>query len=67
MTERPIGSIFVDLKHGRLQVVESDDCEGCVYNDEVKLLCKKDAGCAGRCTKHARKDKKYVKFISLKK
>lgn len=64
---RPIGSLFIDPKYGVLEVVESDeyDCEECVYNQSLHI-CTKGNKNAGPCTSSARKDGKYVKFISTK-
>lgn len=66
MTERPIGSIFTDPKYGLLEVVESDDCEGCVYSLESLHICSKRIKIAGPCISSKRKDGKYVKFIHKK-
>lgn len=67
MTERPIGSTFIDPKYGRLLVVEgSDSCEGCVYAD----MKHREVNCfppfTGYCHERFRSDKKNVVFKRMK-
>ena len=66
---RPIGAKFMDPQFGLIEVIESDDCEGCVYNtdvyntDEISYLCLPNSIIAGSCAGYGRTDKKNVKFI----
>lgn len=59
---RHVGSTFLDHEYGLVVVVESDNCEGCVYDKGV-WICAKDKEIAGSCTGPGRNDGKCVKFI----
>lgn len=63
MTERQIGSIFIDPQFGPLVVIEGDGCEGCVYNKDKDKSCLPDSIIAGKCDSIRRMDKTGVKFI----
>lgn len=64
MTERPIGSVFMDPQFGPLVVIASDGCEGCVYNTDNEKGCLPNSIIAGQCDSISRMDKTGVKFIA---
>lgn len=61
MSERPIGSVFMDPKFGPLVVIESEGCEGCVYNTP-NMGCLPQSIIAGPCASTERTDRTDVKF-----
>lgn len=63
MTERPIGSTFMDPKFGPLVVIAADGCEGCVYNTDKGKSCLPDSIIAGPCDSIRRMDKTGAIFI----
>lgn len=67
---RPIGSIFTDPKFGQLKVVESKECDNCVYyyreDREDVGYCIKSIK-TGFCGPKNRTDKKAVVFKTLTK